>query len=91
MRVVFDTNVLVSALPIENSTPARAFFAALDHGENLLLEALGNEIQRILRKRKFSRYITAEQLDEFLVALVQAATLVEVRVNGWTALDSLPK
>jgi len=79
MRVVFDTNVLVSALLIENSTPARAFLAALDHGEILLSEALGFEIQRILRKRKFSRYITAEQRDEFMVALVQAATLVEVK------------
>jgi predicted nucleic acid-binding protein len=62
MHVVFDTNVLVSALLIENSTPARAFLAALDHGEILLSEALGFEIQRILRKRKFSRYSTADSV-----------------------------
>lgn len=78
MRVVFDTNVLVSAVLFEQSTPARAFFAALERGEILLSAQLGNEIQIIFRKKKFNRYITPEQRDAFLVALVQASTLVDV-------------
>jgi predicted nucleic acid-binding protein len=35
MRVVFDTNGLVSALMFEDSIPAQAFFYALENGEVL--------------------------------------------------------
>ena len=40
MRAVFDTNVLVSALTFEQSTPARAFFTALQSDEVLLSACL---------------------------------------------------
>jgi len=78
MRVVFDTNVLVSALLFERSVPAQAMFAAMDAGEILLSETLVNEINEILQRKKFERYISAEQREEFLIALVQSAELVEI-------------
>jgi predicted nucleic acid-binding protein len=61
VRAVFDTNVLVSALLFENSTPARAFFSASDNGEILLSTALVNEIHRILYHPKFDRYVDDAQ------------------------------
>lgn len=78
MRVVLDTNVLVSALLFERSVPAQAMFAAIDSGEILLSETLVNEIYEILQRKKFERYISAEQREEFLIALVQSAELVEI-------------
>ena len=78
MRAVFDTNVLVSALMFEQSTPARAFFAALQGGEVLLSAALANEISTILHRKKFDRYFSEEQCETFLIALVQSSKLVEV-------------
>ena len=36
MRVVFDTNVLISALLSEKSKPAQALFSALQQGEVLM-------------------------------------------------------
>jgi uncharacterized protein len=78
MRVVFDTNVLVSALLFERSVPAQAMFAAMDAGEILLSETLVNEINEILQRKKFERYISAEQREEFLIALVQSAALIEI-------------
>ncbi len=60
MRVVFDTNVLVSALLFERSVPAQAMFAAMEAGEILLSETLVNEINEILQRKKFERYISAE-------------------------------
>jgi putative PIN family toxin of toxin-antitoxin system len=78
MRAVFDTNVLVSALMFEQSTPARAFFAALQGGEVLLSTPLANEISTILHRRKFNRYFSEEQRETFLIALVQSSKLVEV-------------
>ena len=78
MRVVFDTNVLVSALLFEHSVPAQAMFAAMDAGKILLSETLVNEINEILQRKKFERYISVEQREEFLIALVQSAELVEI-------------
>ena len=78
MRIVFDTNVLVSALLLEGSVPARAVFAVMDTGEILLSESLVNEINDILQRKKFEPYISAEQREEFLIALVQSGTLVEI-------------
>jgi putative PIN family toxin of toxin-antitoxin system len=78
MRAVFDTNVLVSALMFEQSTPARAFFAALQGGEVLLSTPLANEISTVLHRRKFNRYFSEEQREIFLIALVQSSKLVEV-------------
>ena len=78
MRTVFDTNVLVSALLFEHSIPGQAFFRALEEGEILISITLVNEINRVLIRRKFERYITPEQREEFLIALVQSATLVDV-------------
>ena len=78
MRLVFDTNVLVSALLSEQSTPAQAFFAALQGGEVLLSTLLANEIRTILHRKKFDRYLSGDQREAFLIALVQSSTLVEV-------------
>ena len=78
MRVVFDTNTLVSALLFESSVPAQAFFAAMDAGEILLSASLVNEVNEVLQRKKFKKYISAEQREEFLIALVQWGRLVEI-------------
>jgi len=78
MRFVFDTNVLVSALLFEQSKPAQAFYSALNQGEILLSADLVNEIHKVIHRRKFDRYISDEQRDIFLIALVQTGTLVEI-------------
>ncbi len=78
MRFVFDTNVLVSALLFEDSKPAQTLFFALEHGEILLSTDLVNEIHEVIYRRKFDRYISNEQRDEFLTALVQSGNLVEI-------------
>jgi putative PIN family toxin of toxin-antitoxin system len=77
VRAVFDTNVLISALLFEQSTPARAFFAALRSGEVLLSPPLADEINRTLHAEKFDRYLAPEQREDFLIALVRSAVLVE--------------
>ncbi|MGD0753075.1 MAG: putative toxin-antitoxin system toxin component, PIN family [Anaerolineales bacterium] len=81
MRAVFDTNVLVSALMFKQSTPARAFFAALQGGEVLLSASLANEISTILHRKKFNPYFSEEQRESFLIALVQSSKLVEATVT----------
>lgn len=81
MRVVFDTNALVSALLFEDSTPARAFFSALAQGEVLISTALISEIHDVLYRPKFDRYITDSQREDFMLALVESGVLVEIAEN----------
>lgn len=78
MRIAFDTNVLVSALLFEDSTPARAFFSALVRGEILISTALVTEIHNVLYRPKFDKYITDSQREDFMLALVEAGVLVDI-------------
>ncbi len=78
MRAVFDTNVLVSALLFEHTTPAQAFFSTMTQGEFLISSSLVDEISRIVYRPKFDRYITDSQREDFLISLVQTGVLIEV-------------
>lgn len=78
MRVVFDTNVLVSALLFEDSTPAQAFFFAASKGEILISTDLVNEIHRVIYRPKFDRYISDSQREDFMLSLVETGDWVNV-------------
>jgi|SRR5882724_4449443 len=77
-RTVIDTNVTVSAALLPHSVPRQAFDVAAFHGELLLSEATLAELEEVLRRPKFDRYVREEQRLEFLAALVRDAVLIEV-------------
>ncbi|NJL92086.1 MAG: putative toxin-antitoxin system toxin component, PIN family [Coleofasciculaceae cyanobacterium SM2_1_6] len=77
-RYVFDTNVVVSALLFENSNPSRALQSALRLGAVLLSPELLEELGAVLGRQKFDRFVSREQRDEFLEALVERSILVDV-------------
>lgn len=77
-RYVFDTSAVVSALLFEQSVPGQAFYAALDHGEVLLSQATFAELSEVLGRKKFDRYVTREEREQFLAMLLSEATLVEI-------------
>lgn len=76
-RYVLDTNVLVSALIFEYSTPGQAFRHALQNGQVLLSLSTLEEIAEVLGREKFGQYVTAVEREEFLQALVERARLIE--------------
>ena len=80
-RYVFDTNVLISALLFTNSTPDRAFAYALDHGKILVSQPLLRELQEVLSRPKFERYVNQAEREQFLTLLTLEATLVTVTVQ----------
>jgi putative PIN family toxin of toxin-antitoxin system len=77
-RYVFDTSAVVSALLFEQSVPGQAFYAALDHGKILLSQATFAELSEVLGRKKFDRYVTREEREQFLAMLLREATLVEI-------------
>ena len=81
MRFVFDTNVLVSALLLEESISRRAFDHATGSGTLLLSFPALAELNEVLGREKFRKYITEEEAKRFLAAFVREAEWVEVNVK----------
>ena len=77
-RTVLDTTAIVSALLFNDSAPGRALIRALDTGTILVSTALAQELQDVLNRPQFDRYITREERDEFLMAFMREAELVEI-------------
>jgi putative PIN family toxin of toxin-antitoxin system len=78
LRIVVDTSVVVSALLLPRSVPRQAFDLASTRGKLLVSDATVAELDEVLRRPKFNRYVTEKIRLEFLSALVQAAEQVEV-------------
>lgn len=77
LRFVFDTNVIVSALIMKQSTARRAFDKAADVGKLLLSPAILEEFIDVLSRSAFDKYITTDERLQFLAALVRESDLIE--------------
>lgn len=78
MRVVFDTNVLVSHLLIADSVSKRAVTEAITHREIVTSEATLNELADVLARRKLDSYISLADRQEFIRRFMQIATKMSV-------------
>ncbi len=78
MRCVFDTNVLVSALLLPDSKPRHALELALREGRILLSFATLAELNEILSRKRFRRYVDEEDIRSFLAALTRESQWVDV-------------
>ena len=68
-KFVIDTNVLVSGILIAESLPDRAFKKARTFGEILFSESTFEELQEILERPKFNKYVSFEIRSQFLTQL----------------------
>ena len=77
-RIVVDTNVLISALLAANSVPGLAMSKAEDSGQLLAsIETLA-EIEEVLRRPKFDRFLSLEMRLEFLKRYRDATRLIRI-------------
>lgn len=73
-RLVFDTNVVVSAALFSDSVPRQALIYAVRLGIILMAE----EIRNVLIRARFDRYATRDVREEFLRDLMLDVELVTV-------------
>jgi putative PIN family toxin of toxin-antitoxin system len=78
VRTVFDTSAAVSAVLLPRSVPRRAFDLATAAGRVLLSEATLAELDEVLRRPKFDKYVSEPRRLEFLLSLVELADVVLV-------------
>lgn len=65
-RFVLDTNVLISGLLFKTSVPFRAIELAEKQGIILYSEATLNELEQVLNRKKFNKYLSLEDPQLFL-------------------------
>lgn len=66
MRLVFDTNVLVSALFFPLSKPRNAFDVAINEHLLLISDETYEELENIVLKPKFDKYVNSDIRKQFL-------------------------
>ena len=77
-RFVVDTNVLISALLFNNSVPFRAIELAEKQGIILYSEATLHELEQVLNRKKFNKYLSLEDRQVFLLKFITASELVSI-------------
>ena len=92
MRVVLDTNVLVSAsLTQQIEAPPYRVVAAVLEGvvEGVVSAALAEEYRAVLQRREVRdrSQLSQHEVDELLAALVSAGTIIEATPSSLAAPD----
>lgn len=77
-RFVFDTNVLISAFLFSQSKPRQALDQATVIGVIVLSSSVLSELEEVLYRPKFDRYLTRERRQEFLEDLTENAQFIDV-------------
>ena len=78
LRVVIDTNVLISRLLAPQSVPARAVSHAVRKGQLLMSDATFEELTEVISRPKFDQYITPEERQKFLRLLHRIAEITRI-------------
>ncbi len=98
MRVLLDTNVLVSAL-IKKGKPRILLDSALaEHHKLIISRPIVEELSKVLADKRIRRYVTAEDAAAFIRLLAASSMTVDTRsrfsilhtpddVILWTAYD----
>jgi putative PIN family toxin of toxin-antitoxin system len=83
-RVVVDTNVLISGVLKPGSVPGHAYAKARDFGQLVFNESLLKEIESVIVRPKFDRYLTGRARALYLAQLKESVLMVPtiIRVSA---------
>jgi uncharacterized protein len=78
LRIVVDVNVIISSLLFANSKPRKALDIIRQNHFILMSENTLLELEQVLNRPKFNKYITLEERQDFLTQLLEKVFLVEI-------------
>ena len=78
IRIVLDTNTLVSAALIKKSISRDAFDKALQIGQLLASEKTLNELADVLARKKFDKYVSLKERQEFYVSYLEIVNMKDI-------------
>jgi uncharacterized protein len=77
-RVVLDTNTLISGVLLADSIPGQAVRKAVEGDQLLMSEESLYELADVLSRKKFDRYISVEDREEFVRLVLRVAEIVPI-------------
>ena len=77
-RFVIDTNVIVSALIFPSSPPRLAFNKAYDEGKILASRVTILELEEVVNRKKFDKYISKEKRLQFIAKFFDDVEIIEI-------------
>lgn len=78
LRIVIDTNTLISSILIAASVPDQAFKKARDIGILLFSDATFEELQQVITRPKFDKNVSIAIRIEFLARVWEESERVEI-------------
>jgi len=78
VRIIFDTNTLVSKLLFTKSVPGKAFSSGLRLGQILMSNDTFEELSVVLSRPKFNKYVTLEDRQQFLRLLSRVVEIIPI-------------
>jgi uncharacterized protein len=78
IKFVLDSNVLVSAALFKGSIARQAFNKATADGQILMSEPVLAELQDVLSRPSFDKYLSAQLRTAFLTDLLKVVEIVEI-------------
>ncbi len=78
LRLVLDTNVLISSILSKNTPPQKLFDYSMAHGIILMSEATVTEITEVLTRKKFDRYASLVKRAKFLQTLASKIETIKI-------------
>ncbi len=77
-RVVLDTNMLISGVLLVESIPGQAVRKAITTDHVVMSEASLDELADVLSRKKFDRYLTVKDREEFLQVVLKVVEVVPI-------------
>lgn len=78
MKIVFDTNVIISALLIKSSSSRFAYEKVISKGKILVSLSTLEELIEVLCRKKFSKYISLSDRNIFISEFSLLTEIIEV-------------
>lgn len=78
ISAVIDTNVAISAVLLPHTVSRQVFDFVVLHGELLVSEEILAELNEVLARPKFRKYVSEKRRLEFFSALVRVAKIINV-------------
>jgi uncharacterized protein len=86
-RFVLDANVIISALLFVQGNPRKALKKAQATGIVLMSDSTFDELERVLLRPKFDKYLLPSQRIEFLQDLAETVQFVDVTAQIFECRD----
>ena len=87
MRIVMDTNVVVSAVLLPQSVAKKAYRKAFLFGSIFYSQPILEELSAVLTRKKFDRYCSLEERINFLFDFQRDAVSVAVEIKTEACRD----